>query len=60
MNGFNTGGPIPYQLSLTISLGQLLINRGQGNITNLTDDGDCLEPNNICFTDFQAESDIQQ
>ena len=60
VNGFNTGGPIPYQLSLTISLGQTLINAGLGNITNFTDDGDCLEPNNFCVTDFQAESDIQQ
>lgn len=50
VNGFNTGGPIPYQLSLTISLGQSLINAGLEN---------CLEPN-ICFTDFQAESDKQQ
>ena len=50
VNGFNTGGPIPYQLSLTISLGQSLINAGIEN---------CLEPN-ICFTDFQAESDKQQ
>ena len=49
VNGFNTDGPIPYQLSLTISLGQSLINAGIEN---------CLEPK-ICFTDFQAESDKQ-
>ena len=36
MNGFDTGGPIPYQLSLTFSLGQFLANIGV-DAPNLTD-----------------------
>ena len=37
VNGFDTGGPIPYQLSLTFSLGQFLTNNGVEDVPNLTD-----------------------
>ena len=52
MNGFDTGGPIPYQLSLTISLGQILAKIGV-DAPNLTD-LQAESANNITIINLEA------